>query len=365
MASGNACECSRRFVLQILDGGSLLFVLVLQGSILNFYIISHYNSSVNPYFWFIADFVCLFVFAGTLTKAYRYLKFVRASKAVKIRHARPGDNSPGLAGSFSESANNSQLSRASSLKRLGLPSDLVGPLPLSYSSWLFYSIILTAKVGIILKSEIPDKLNKADFFGPQVLKLTIGLSALIYFLLAEGHSEYSPGPKLVRSTCSHSAVELVDTISFLSILLVKETNILEDFVVALTAVNFLLPTLPLYALSISGFGEKPIPLILLIARDLLHLCLLDIPYLVVRVYFWIAYQQDVSMFLMKNIFGITVVVRSVYPDIVKLLRKWRRNRVVRESSNRGGFELQKVNANQSQNADVDNTVESGQNSLRR
>ncbi|XP_071444176.1 transmembrane protein 121B-like [Hetaerina americana] len=357
MATGNACECTKRFVFQVLDGASLLFVLVLQGSILNFYIISHYKSSVNPYFWFIADFVCLFVFAGTLTKAYRHLKFLKSSKAVKIRHARPDNSSPGLTGSNADSINGSQVSHASSLKRLGLPSDLIGPLPLSYAAWMFYSVILTAKVGIILKSEIPNTLNKADFFGPQMLKLTIGLSAVIYLLLAEGHSEYSPGPKLVRSTCSHSAVELVDTISFLSILLVKDTTTLEDFVVALTAINFLLPTLPLYALSISGFGAKPIPLILLLIRDLLHLFLLDIPYLVVRVYFWIAYQQDISMFLMKNVFGIVIIVRSVYPDIIKILRKWRRNRVVRGSSNVERLELQKVNSSQPQNSGLVNVAE--------
>ena len=58
-----------------------------------------------------------------------------------------------------------------------------------------------------------------------------------------------------------------------------------------------------------------------IVYNLLHLCLIDIPYLAVRMYLWTAYAHNASIFLMKNVFGIVFVLRGIYPDFEELIRR--------------------------------------------
>lgn len=300
------CHCaSRRLVVHVVDATSLVFVLILQASILNYYIIQYYKSSVGPYFWFIGDFICLFIFAGTLTTSYRYLT------RCKECHPCKGDKSFYL-----------------SPKRIvaNFPISKLGMLPLSYVSWFLYSCLLLAKVVLIFKSEIPEQVKPEEAFGPQLLQIAIALSGIIFLLLVEGHNwaeRGSPRYSYVTGVCGKTGIEILDTVSLLGILLTASTQSflttsLENTVIILSAFNFFLPVLALYKLSLCDFAAHPFSLPIGILHNLLHLCLVDVPFLCVRVYLWLFHKQHASIFIMKNLFSIILVLRGMYPDLVKL-----------------------------------------------
>lgn len=49
----------------------------------------------------------------------------------------------------------------------------------------------------------------------------------------------------------------------------------------------------------------------------LHMVLVDVPFLSIRVYLWLAYRENASMFLMKNALSIFLCLRGMYPDLVE------------------------------------------------
>jgi hypothetical protein len=314
LAPATVCGCNWRRIIHFIDAGMLLTIQVLQGSILNFYIIEQYSNAVLPYFWFVGDFLCLFVFAGTLTIAYKY---------------------------FNRLTDNDGLSDGSSFKlspaRLisGYSTSKFGVLPLSYVSWLFYSAILIGKVAIIYKSELRITLSPTEFFGPQLLQATIGFSAVILLLLAESHNwakHRSARYHFVTSTCAHSGLAVLDTVSLLNALLPQDAHrtseppdVLLDVVLFFGLINLALPALALYRLGLSEpSAEKAQARLLLpfsVLHDLVHLILVDVPFLGLRLYLWRAHNQHASVFMIKNVLGILLAIRSIHPDISELIAR--------------------------------------------
>ena len=301
------CCLPKKMILHIMDATFMMLLLVVQGTILNYYLIRQYSNTVFPYFWFLADFASLFAFLGTLTIAYQYLT---ASEDVSIQD---------------------RVYRYSPKQVFGskFPTSKLGVLPLSYVSWLFYTGILLSKVMMIFKSEIPDKLSNEEVFGPQTLQVTIATSGIIFLLLVEGHNwapRDSPRYTYVTSLCAKTGIEILDTVSLLALLLVNETQMvltftLENTVLILCSFNFILPTLAVYKLSLSDLVSERLSLPLKIVYNLLHLCLIDVPYLAVRLYLWFYYGHNASIFLMKNVFSIVYVLRGIYPDFEELVRR--------------------------------------------
>ena len=301
------CCLPKKMILHVMDATFMMLLLVVQGTILNYYLIRQYSNTVFPYFWFLADFASLFAFLGTLTIAYQYLT---ASEDVSIQD---------------------RVYRYSPKQVFGskFPTSKLGVLPLSYVSWLFYTGILLSKVMMIFKSEIPDKLTNDEVFGPQTLQVTIATSGIIFLLLVEGHNwapRDTPRYTYVTSLCAKTGIEILDTVSLLALLMVNETKMvltfpLENTVLILCSFNFILPTLAVYKLSLSDLVSERLSLPLKIVYNLLHFCLIDVPYLAVRLYLWFYYGHNASIFLMKNVFGIVFVVRGIYPDFEELVRR--------------------------------------------
>lgn len=302
----HCCSTSRRLVAHVFDGIFLLFILVLQGTILNYYIIEHYRSSVHPYFWFLGDIASLFLFAITLTISYQYLSKVNTNYDT-----------------------NSFFMSPKRILYTHFPTTKFGIMPLSYVSWIFYSAVHLAKVITIFKSGIPDNLNPGDILGSHILQITMALSGVIFLLLAEGHnwsSRQSPRYLYVTSVGWKTGIEILDTVNLLALLLVNETKMvltyaLENSILIVCSFNFFLPALALYKLSLSDVKTENLFLPLKVLQNVLHLCLIDIPFLCIRIYIWVAYGRNASIFLMKNIFSIMMVVRSIYPDFEELYRR--------------------------------------------
>lgn len=137
--------------------------------------------------------------------------------------------------------------------------------------------------------------------------------------------------------------------SFLSLLIVRETHLLytfqfENFILGLSSVNFLLPSLALYKLSVSGFGET-YPLPLEIVYKVCHLFMVNIPYLSVRVYLWQYYSySDTSIFLVKNIYSIVALTRAIIPDFKSTLTHYKNSNTLHRSQNGKGSGCPEKNA---------------------
>ncbi|KAL1140454.1 hypothetical protein AAG570_000386 [Ranatra chinensis] len=297
------CYLPKKLCIHILDASWLVIILLVQGTILNYYIISHYKSSVTPYFLFIADFICMFSFIGTLATAYTYLKKTYMHDSEDEFTYKP--------------------------KRLRLPTpSRLGVLPLSYTSWLFYTIILVTKICVIFESGLIAKISPHDHLGPQMLKVSMAASSFIFLLLVEGHNwakRGTPRYSYVISTCGKTGIEIFDSISLLSLLLVTPKDMSETFkdvILILAAINFFLPSVTLYQLSLSDFAMTKVSLLLTVVYHILHLCLVDVPFLAIRMYLWLVFRENASMFLMKNLLSITLALRGMYPDIIELKKEY-------------------------------------------
>lgn len=169
-------------------------------------------------------------------------------------------------------------------------------------------------------------------------------------------------------------MEILDAVAFLSLLFPKQCNTqyrpkIEDLVLGLTCCSLLLPTLALYKLAQSEFGKSSRPLGLKVrpsntsrvlpyvlecsapysptleSREpgqmlmefyrfpqliyrVVYLLIINVPFLVIRMYLWTYFSEDVSVFLLKNVILSYVHLRSFIPEC----REWIANmRKLRDS----------------------------------
>lgn len=294
-------RCSSDTVLHVLNGTALVLVHIFQSCVLNYYIISPSKDSLRAYFWFALDFVMMFVFIGSLAIAHQYLQCKRRDQLQRFIY---------------------------SPKRLikRYPRSQLGVLPLSYLAWLLHATLIIAKLSVIFLSQVPNTLKPTDRWGPQLLKIGIASSGAIFMLLVEGHHDAEPTSArnaYIRLLCSSTAFEIMDSVQFLSLLIVSDTHFLTTFtferaILSLSAINFVLPTITLYKLSLSEFGLSHESPLIVAAYRLLHLVLVNVCYLAVRVYMWNALGGDISLFLMKNLLGVCTTLYALYPDLMRM-----------------------------------------------
>lgn len=306
--------CKRRLFFQVFLGISQGLLVLTQGTLLNYFIISEFSDTNTTYFFFLGDFICIFLFAGTFTIAYRYMMEYKKQK-------NPSN--------FFLYSPKRFIANYSTSK--------FGVLPLIYLSWAVYAILLLSKIAVIFTSDIPDKLSPKVVAGPQLLKVGIALSGVIFLILVEGHNWSEAGSArydYVSSVCARVGIEILDSVSFLSII-IDETK--SDFLDTLTStfisgivtvagVNFLLPILILYKLSLGEHCSDKFPIPITVFHNFLHLFIVDLPYFAIRLLLWVRHNHNTSVFIMKNAFGILNALRSIYPDAKLYLFQRSKNR---------------------------------------
>ncbi|XP_076330838.1 uncharacterized protein LOC143236430 isoform X1 [Tachypleus tridentatus] len=291
-------RCKVRLFTQILDGTLLLLVLVVQGSMLNYLLILNNQGSAGWYFWFLADFLILIMFMAAVVAAYRF-----NAKMDKLRHSTNGQDE--------------------SLQTLQ-PFGWIGMLPSCYMVWILYSSLLITKVILLLKLEIAQRLEMSSQFSPQLLKLLLAASAVVFLLLVESHHgsvSHSARQYYISLLSTNTTFEIFDSVTFLGILFTNQSQLvlplaMSNGILVLSSINFILPTLALYKLSLSAFGLKPASLGLGLFYKFAYLFLINLPYLGIRVYLWTSFDHDISLFLMKNIIAVVILLRLSIPDIV-------------------------------------------------
>ena len=309
-------KLSKYAVLFSFDALLLIVVLIFQESLLNYYIIQHSLKHVSVYFWFLVDIAILTLFIVTLHYAYKHLKRNKCRK-----EKRPVEPlSP-----FEETFVKLNV-RIFGKHYVGI----LGNLPLSYITWFVYSLFLSVKIIVLCRFNALQIVDIGSTYGPQLLKVCIGASALIFMLLVEAHHDLeqnSPRNNAIKLLVTCTTFEIFDSISFLAMLIVDESDIilsytLENWVLGLTVCNFMLPTFGLYKLSMSDWGGLEMSGELTAIYKLIHLILINIPYLAIRIYLWATFGQDISIFVMKNVVSIFATLRYIYNDLPHTCRTW-------------------------------------------
>lgn len=284
---------------------TLLLVLVqsAQGIILDTFLITASPHSLGPYFWLISDLLVMFFFGISMCRSYTFWK-------------------------KSTGQNRRVKSNSKIAEKMRRPSffmkhkSLLGHHPLSYMTWFAYSLLLVIKISLIFKSEIINRVNPDSFLGPQLMKVCLGMTAIVFFLFVEGHHDAARDSQrffYIANLIKGTSFEIFDSITFLSLLFVSETHMIysfnfENVIIAFSCINLLLPNFCLYKLSLNDYGSVSTNALLSFTYKILHLLFVNVPYMVVRIYLWVLMDSDVSVFLVKNILHIILTLLDCKPE---------------------------------------------------
>lgn len=313
MAPNGVCPfiLTRKLVLHTILTLILVLVQSTQGVILDMFLISADPHSRAPYFWLISDFLIMFLFGITMVRSYSYWK------------RSTGNNSR-----FKSNDKLAEARRTPSF--LTKHKSLLGSHPLCYITWFCYSVLLVIKVALIYKRGIINHIKPDSYLGPQLMNLCLGLTAVVFFLFVEGHydaARNSQQATYIASLVKNNTFEIFDSVTFLSLLIVRETHMFYSFefqniIIAFACINLLLPNFCFYKLSLNDYGRVTTSAIMSFIYKILHLLLVNIPYMVVRIYLWLMMDAEVSIFLVKNVLHIALAVLDCKPDVKVILASY-------------------------------------------
>lgn len=299
------CRCSSRLAWRIVDAALILSLLVIQGSALNFFLIS-YDQVNSTYFWFLADLAIVLINMGTLISSYHHVRIKARRKIQPITWGPLPKSAP-----------------------LDAKTDKLGVLPLAYTAWFVYACFLVARITAIHRAGIAVNHPSAHdvTLTPQLLRFILTMTAAIFFLQVQAYhgAEYGSTQHLTLIGSSFITVlEILDAVD-LAFLLLGGTLVapvgLQATILGFSSLNLLLPTVTLFRLCISDFGERPEPRMLGLAHITIKTIGFDLPALVLRLFIWSQCDNvDVTAFLIKNGIYLYAWLRFTLPDSIKFFR---------------------------------------------
>lgn len=250
----------------------------LQAAILDYYLITYKG---NPWLACIAaDIVVTSVFIVCFVLSYRHLKTSRKNCADEDE----------------------------------TPSYSLVPL-----TWFIYATLLAIKVGICFK-DFAYLLDEDKFFGPNTLKTTIALGGVVFtLLLATNHDAKSGSPrrKYIEELSGTVVFDILDCVDSMEILFLKEERDsfppgLEDTIIAIALINFIIPTIPLVTLSKTKYGKAKLSHKLVVVHKVILAFCVNLPLLITRMILWHGLSRGISIFSLKNIIVIAVISFDLY-----------------------------------------------------
>ena len=194
---------------------------------------------------------------------------------------------------------------------------------MGWVAWLFISISVAAKSVFIFHFFSADLGESSDtFFGPNVLKTTIALGSCTFLLLLiTQHTAPagSDGRRYIELLTGSVVFDILDTVDILDVLIDSDDrgklwNGLEELFLAIAVLNLLLPTVPLFTLAKSKFGQEKLSSNLIHGHRILHVLAVNMPNLLARLLLWHGFSTGVSPFTVKNILAISLVFYNVYEN---------------------------------------------------
>ena len=204
--------------------------------------------------------------------------------------------------------------------RKGSEISSIGSGSLGWASWLLMSISVAAKALVIFHYFSGQLDETASFFGPNTLKTTIALGSCTFVLLLITQHDTpagSDGRKYIDQLTGTVTFDIMDTVDTLEVLFTSSGrgvlwNGLEEFILAVAVLNLISPTVPLFTLAKSKFGQKKPSKKFIHRHRIILVLLVNLPNLVIRFLLWHGLSRGVSPFTLKNILGILLVFYDIY-----------------------------------------------------
>ena len=191
-----------------------------------------------------------------------------------------------------------------------------------YISWFAYTIVLGVKVVAIF-STVANELKETDFFGPNTLKTSLALAAVVFITFVPTLNDIQHGTRkdLIVGLTSTVTVDILDGVDNLEVLF--DVNLIDKFpeslgnaIIIISCINFLIPIVPLFILAQYTFGlEAPSRNFSAIFRFVI-VYLVNLPLLVLRLYIWHGLSQGISMFMLKNMIAMGVVTFELLEKLI-------------------------------------------------
>lgn len=193
-------------------------------------------------------------------------------------------------------------------------------LPLTYISWFVYSILISIKIGVIFTT-ISTDLDEDDFFGPNTLKTSLALSAIIFvsFLSTQHDCREGMRKNIVSSLTVTVIFDILDGVDNLENLFDKDVRDsfppgLADTIIGICCINFILPTIPLFTLAFVKFGLRKMPKRFEVLHKLLIAYAVNLPMFITRMITWHGLSQGISIFVLKNLIAMGITAFEMLED---------------------------------------------------
>ena len=284
-----ACSLSFELVGKIV----CTILLVLQGVILDFYLAK--ERDFKSLGFIATDVIVVAIWVGVMFMAKR--KFL--SKLKKMRRRKEKEKTDG--------------------KPRKAPSDYADEIPYVFIAWLAYvSITLVPEVAVIFKRYAAE-LRDAKIWHQNLLKIALCITPMLFLLLVNSHHDsrpYSERRVYIDKISAGVTLDLLDSIDILEVLFIDDIELnlpvgLENAIIAFACINFFLPTLALMELraitkgQVNSTASK-------VLYSISYICLVNVPLGVIRIILWTNYNQDVSVFIGKNLIASAIYSFDIY-----------------------------------------------------
>ncbi|CAG2162329.1 unnamed protein product [Oppiella nova] len=318
---------------RIFDTILLVSVLSYQNWTLS-YFLTAFNAHNNLwYFFFFCDFVLAFLFiSGAVVgcRHYRKLNVFRRSQVTDL-NTTPDDNKL-------ESNATNETKRSVKLPFLNITIPRVlGSLPLLWICWLLYTVLLSTKIFVLNLQNITVELYKSSVTEdsrveaePHTVRLCLALMTLVFILWVDIHRNPANKRSLecIKELDTITVIEIFDSIDLLDLLLpdgpkdmspaLHHSQWVGVVVLLLATINLMLPITGLFRLSTSDFSSHKLDLRMNILHNCLRISIINLPYLLLRLSFWISINKEISIFLFKNALFIFVHIRHIITEVHEL-----------------------------------------------
>ena len=276
-------------------GKVLCFILlILQGAILDYYLYEHHEYKSLG---FIAtDVVVLAIWIGVMFMAKRKLLTEKWRKVRRGKEKTDGKHRP-----------------------VEVKNDGADEIAFVFIAWLAYvAITLVPEIAVIFK-RFADQLGDARVFGQNFLKVALCITPMLFLLLVNSLHDakrYSKRRIYIDKLSAGVTLDLLDSIDILEILFIDDVELklpvaLENAIIAFACINFFLPTLALLELSAIVKGEVR-SATFQILYSISYIFLVNVPLGVIRIILWTKFNQDVSVFIGKNIIASAIYIFDIY-----------------------------------------------------
>ncbi|XP_070558296.1 transmembrane protein 121B-like [Ptychodera flava] len=276
-----------------------ILVLIAQGAILDYYLISNNPGNKAHYAWIVCDVVALVIWLYTLIRSYIHLRQRQNETQTDGKVVSKVQRSAGL-----------------------VKSVLGDELRFIYICWLVYACCLVPRVAYIFKT-IANYLKEEAFWGPNTLKITVSLAAVLFLFLVYTHHDKEPNTTRIHYLSFLTGTvtfNILDSCQMLDMLFITETEILltyqlENTILAFACVNFFLPVLALIELRQTSERGKTTTKWYKFIYCLCHIFLTNLPYFIIRSYLWHGRNSGVSTYLTKNVIMLVLDIHEFFSNL--------------------------------------------------